>query len=225
MELTEAQIQRYSRHILLPQMGGEGQRRLLSSSAAIAFAPEGAGAAAVAAVYLVAGGLGRIGWWPLSPAGAGAAAPEAASLAGLLDLYAAGGAEASAAALNPDARLEVIEGPEAVGGYDLLILLGGGASLDAAAQRFEALGKPLLRGKLRGWAGAVVEGAEALELDGEEIPPGEEEPLPPAPAEGVHGAMLASAALCLLLRRESPVGSTAQARFDLSRGRIWAASR
>ena len=31
MDLNEDQIQRYARHILLPEVGGEGQSRLLDS--------------------------------------------------------------------------------------------------------------------------------------------------------------------------------------------------
>ena len=66
MSLTETQIQRYSRHVLLPEVGGVGQKRLLESSALIVFTPEGHGAAAVAATYLIAGGLGGVGWCPVS---------------------------------------------------------------------------------------------------------------------------------------------------------------
>ena len=35
MEMTEEQILRYSRHILLPEVGGAGQSKLLSSSVLI----------------------------------------------------------------------------------------------------------------------------------------------------------------------------------------------
>ena len=58
MSLTETQIDRYSRHILLKEVGGIGQERLLSASAQVL----GNGIAAEeAAIYLAAGGVGRLG--------------------------------------------------------------------------------------------------------------------------------------------------------------------
>ena len=78
MPLTEAQVQRYSRHILLPEVGGGGQERLLGASAAVAFSPEGGGAAAVAAVYLASAGVGRIGWAVARDVRNGLVSPDAA---------------------------------------------------------------------------------------------------------------------------------------------------
>ncbi len=235
MSLTEAQIQRYSRHVLLPEVGGLGQKRLLESSALIAFTPEGEGAAAVAAAYLVAGGLGGVGWCPVS-SGEGPV-PQGGSIAGLADLYDSAGPAASAAALNPDVRFEMvapseIEAPSeementgaASARHDLLILSGRGGALDKAAARFGERGKPVLRGVREGWAGAVLAGPDILNL--EDFPPeAAEESLPAAPPEGVLGAMLASFALRTLLREEDSVGSTVLARFDLSRGQLKKVSR
>ena len=233
MSLTEAQIQRYSRHVLLPEVGGLGQKRLLKSSALIVFTPEGEGAAAVAAAYLVAGGLGGVGWCPVSPG----ESPVPGSIAGLADLYDSAGPAASAAALNPDVRFEMVALSEieseieiegnagaASARYDLLILSGRGEALDRAAARFGERGKPVLRGVREGWAGAVLAGPEILNL--EDFPPeAAEEPLPAAPPEGVLGAMLAFFALRTLLKEEDSVGSTVLARFDLSRGQMKKVSR
>ena len=55
---TEEQVQRYSRHMLLPEIGGEGQRRLLESSAFIVGA---GGLGSPALLYLAAAGVGRLG--------------------------------------------------------------------------------------------------------------------------------------------------------------------
>jgi len=55
--LTEQQIERYSRQIVLPQLGGRGQERLLS--AAIAVVGHGPTSTA-AATYLAAAGIGNL---------------------------------------------------------------------------------------------------------------------------------------------------------------------
>jgi len=55
---TEEQIERYSRHMLLPDVGGEGQRKLLMSSA---FVVGAGGLGSPALLYLAAAGVGRLG--------------------------------------------------------------------------------------------------------------------------------------------------------------------
>jgi len=55
---TEEQIERYSRHILLPEVGGAGQRKLLASSA---FVVGAGGLGSPALLYLAAAGVGRLG--------------------------------------------------------------------------------------------------------------------------------------------------------------------
>ncbi len=55
--LTEAQIRRYGRHVLLPELGGRGQARVCAGTACI----RGEGLAAeTALLYLVAAGVGRV---------------------------------------------------------------------------------------------------------------------------------------------------------------------
>src|SRR2546421_8549562 len=57
MRLTEAQQERYARHLLLDELGGEGQERLLSSCVHV----RGTGRAARwAARYLAASGIGAL---------------------------------------------------------------------------------------------------------------------------------------------------------------------
>lgn len=58
MSLNEQQIARYSRHIILEQVGGTGQEKLLSSKVLIIGA---GGLGAPAALYLAAAGIGTIG--------------------------------------------------------------------------------------------------------------------------------------------------------------------
>jgi len=58
VELTEEQIYRYSRHILLPEVGGVGQERLLSAKV---FCVGVGGLGSPVALYLAAAGIGTIG--------------------------------------------------------------------------------------------------------------------------------------------------------------------
>ena len=54
---TRDQVRRYSRHVLLPDVGGTGQARLLAASVVV----DGGGAAGrVAAMFLVAAGVGTV---------------------------------------------------------------------------------------------------------------------------------------------------------------------
>ncbi|MDP2167544.1 MAG: molybdopterin-synthase adenylyltransferase MoeB [Thermodesulfovibrionales bacterium] len=58
MEFTEEQLQRYSRHIILPEVGGKGQRKLLSAKVLIVGA---GGLGCPVGFYLTAAGVGTIG--------------------------------------------------------------------------------------------------------------------------------------------------------------------
>jgi adenylyltransferase/sulfurtransferase len=56
--LSEQQIHRYARHIVLPEVGGKGQARLLSARVALVGA---GGLGSAAALYLAAAGVGALG--------------------------------------------------------------------------------------------------------------------------------------------------------------------
>lgn len=58
MNFTESQVQRYARHILLKEVGGEGQAKLLNARALVIGA---GGLGSPALLYLAAAGVGTIG--------------------------------------------------------------------------------------------------------------------------------------------------------------------
>jgi len=58
LEFTEEQIKRYSRHIILPEVGGKGQKKIRESKVFIVGA---GGLGSPAAYYLAAAGVGTIG--------------------------------------------------------------------------------------------------------------------------------------------------------------------
>ena len=58
--MTDEQVRRYARHILLTDVGGRGQERLLAASCIVPVGPDRA-AETTALLYLAAAGVGTIG--------------------------------------------------------------------------------------------------------------------------------------------------------------------
>jgi molybdopterin/thiamine biosynthesis adenylyltransferase len=108
MPLREDQIRRYARHVLLPDVGGVGQERLLAAAVRVEVGP-GAGAEIAALIYLAAAGVGTL----VLGGDADGAVTEAEVATGIA--YGPGDAgrprrEVLArriAALNPDVRIAV----------------------------------------------------------------------------------------------------------------------
>lgn len=105
--MRDDQVRRYARHVLLPEVGGKGQARLLGSCVALSSAT---GANAVAIVYLAAAGVGT-----LVVKDAGLVTQEDVAGSVLYEMADEGrprreAVEDRVAALNPDVRV-VADGP------------------------------------------------------------------------------------------------------------------
>jgi len=180
MDLSDPQIERYSRQILLREVGGDGQAKILA--ARVLVAGEGP-ALPVAALYLAAAGIGTIGL-------AGAAGDE--RLAGEIH------------ALNPEVRVSRHSGEslsrEVIAGYDLLVDASPGNDLrDRLNRSAVATGATVITGACGGDHGfvAVIHPAgEGGCLACAEWPPLEHAVTPLTPAlAGAVGTLLATEAL------------------------------
>ena len=199
---TEDQIQRYARHIVLPQVGSTGQQRLLKASVLVIGA---GGLGSPLALYLAAAGVGRIG----------IVDDDAVDLSNLQrqiahgtdDLGSPKAASAAAAArrINPtiilephEARLDPGNAAELVSGYDVIAdgsdnfatrflvndacMLAGKPLVSAALLRFEA--------QLSTWKGYLHEYPCYRCLFPEPPPPGT---VPTCAQGGVFGALAGQA--------------------------------
>ncbi len=209
MVLSEEQIQRYSRHILLPGVGGVGQERLLASSVLLAFSAAEENAALVALTYLAAAGVGRIGWCPLDEA-------DEFKEKSPLTTFLGDSLEDGLRSLNPDSRLVSYRPGEEVGeDFDALVWLGDESTGDFEA--LKSMGKFVIRGASRDEAGEILEGPGVFGKPGVTSAGGDS---PSMAAQGALGAWMAARVLRYLVDGMDTVGSTSQARFDLSHGFI-----
>ena len=132
MGLTDNQIERYSRQIIVPGVGGRAQERLLASCVAIVAEPANA---ASTVAYLAGAGVGRIVIHPI-----GDRAPYDAMVERMRDL-------------NPDVSVS-IAADETTDRYNpILALIGDAPTAEAAAR--------LWRGPRAGAQGAPARGPRA----------------------------------------------------------------
>ncbi|NUN50001.1 MAG: HesA/MoeB/ThiF family protein [Candidatus Brocadiae bacterium] len=193
MGFREDQIRRYSRHLLLKEVGGTGQRRLLDASVLVVGA---GGLGCPAALYLAAAGVGTVAL----------ADPDAVELSNLQRQVLYGPddvgkpkVEAAAAVLrrlNPDVRIETF--PIALGAGNAAALLRGRTLVlegtDSPGTKFlvndlcVAAGIPLVIGGVVRWNGqvAVVAGGSGCYRCLFESPP-EEGTFETCEGEGVLG--------------------------------------
>ncbi len=177
--LTDAQIERYGRQIILPEVGGRGQERLLAARVAVA----GAGPAATAAVTL----LGRAGVGTLHVSAGVGPLPE----------------------LSPDCRSSASEGPAADVAVGLLELTSTDDDVPHGAPfGLEAARRPFVLGLLVGdrILVATLVGRPCMRCWGQALAPGElggdravGDAAHAAPARLVLGALAANEVLRVLL--------------------------
>jgi len=177
--LTDAQIERYGRQIILPEVGGRGQERLLAARVAVA----GAGPAATAAVTL----LGRAGVGTLHVSAGVGPLPE----------------------LSPDCRCGASEGAAADVAVGLLELTATDDDVPHGAPfGLEAARRPFVLGLLVGdrILVATLVGRPCMRCWGQALAPGElggdraaGGAAHAAPARLALGALTASEVLRVLL--------------------------
>lgn len=102
-DLTDAQIERYARHIMLKEVGGEGQARLLGSSVLVVGA---GGLGAPLLLYLAAAGVGRIGVVDHDVVDLSNLQRQVIHDTGTVGLAKVDSAAARLKAINPDVRVE-----------------------------------------------------------------------------------------------------------------------
>ncbi|MGD2064485.1 MAG: ThiF family adenylyltransferase [Nitrospirota bacterium] len=137
MDLSDAQIERYSRQILLKELGGTGQERILAGSVLVL---GGGRVPALASLYLAAAGCGRLG------------------------LGFADGAEearASIAALNPDTRTHLVSpeevSREVIADYDVVAhTMVPGDRHDRLNRAWLEAARPMVVARVAGATGSVT---------------------------------------------------------------------
>jgi molybdopterin/thiamine biosynthesis adenylyltransferase len=112
--LTEQEIIRYSRHIILPEVGGRGQKKLKSASVLVA----GVGAAgSAAALYLAAAGIGKLTLWDPGLVTLQDLTGAIAHDRSRIGLPRARSAARPLRAINPDATVDVLDRESDVAGW------------------------------------------------------------------------------------------------------------
>lgn len=142
MHINDEQVERYSRQIILPEIGGRGQERLLDSSVAVV----GSGHAAwITTSYLAGAGVGHIDVVATDP-GAASALGEWTDEIG---------------DLNPGVRLQATTRPESLGdggakwaeSYDVMVGVCDRESLRPVATAARQARRPIIAGGAFGSTG------------------------------------------------------------------------
>ena len=120
MSLTDAQLDRYARQIVLREFGGEGQRKLLAASVTVIGA---GGVGAPVIPYLVAGGIGRLRVIDDDRVGLDNLHRQVLFATGDIGRLKIDAAQEAAARLDPDVRFDGVQ--ERIGPENAMVLLQG----------------------------------------------------------------------------------------------------
>ncbi|MEK6673291.1 MAG: molybdopterin-synthase adenylyltransferase MoeB [Nitrospirota bacterium] len=102
MEFTDDQLQRYSRHIILPEVGGKGQKKILNAKVFIVGA---GGLGCPVGYYLAAAGIGTIGMIDNDTVELSNLQRQIAHSTKTLGVHKVDSAKATFEALNPDVKV------------------------------------------------------------------------------------------------------------------------
>jgi molybdopterin/thiamine biosynthesis adenylyltransferase/rhodanese-related sulfurtransferase len=159
--LDDAQSRRYARQLLLPEVGAEGQRRLLAARVLIVGA---GGLGSPAALYLAAAGIGTIGLVDDDVVELSNLQRQVLHATGRIGQPKTTSARAALEALNPD--LTVVEHRERLDAGNVAALLAGYDVIVDGTDRFEtryllndaavALRKPVVHASVYRWEGQVT---------------------------------------------------------------------
>lgn len=104
LDFTDQELERYSRHILLPEVGAEGQAKLRQASVLIVGA---GGLGAPLIVYLAAAGIGRIGIVDFDAVDLSNLQRQIVHTTDRIGVNKAESAAVTAKAINPDVRIDI----------------------------------------------------------------------------------------------------------------------
>ena len=178
MSFSDAEVERYARHLVLSELGGPGQQRLRASSVLVVGA---GGVGCPAAMYLAAAGIGRLGLVDDDTVALSNLQRQVLFATADVGRPKVEAARERLAAMNPHVGIEAIDArigddnaDGIIAGYDLVLDgtddFATRLAVNAACVR---LGRPLVSGALGRWSGqvALFEGRPCYRCLVPEIPP------------------------------------------------------
>ena len=159
MDFSEDQIHRYARHILLPEIGGEGQARLLQSKVLVVGA---GGLGSPLILYLAAAGVGTIGVIDDDRVDLSNLQRQVLHATGRIGMGKAESARLAAAAVNPEVR--VVAHPERITADNALTLV---EAYDLVADGSDNFPTRFLVNDAARLAGKTLVSAAVLRFDGQ----------------------------------------------------------